>query len=92
MPEASKIYSAEKIKKRFDDFIMLVRDQGSIYFILLLGHILYRKSGGHKIVCTGIKFISCFNVVKNHTKRFLVFRKRVGLYKCSLTYLRRTVS
>ena len=58
--------------------------------MLLPGHILYRKSGGHKIVCTGVKFKSCFNVVENHANRFLLleqFRK-----KYSLTYLRRTVS
>ena len=42
------------------------------HFILLPGHILYRKSGGHKIVCTGVKFKSCFNVVENHTNRFLL--------------------
>ena len=34
------------------------------HFILLPGHILYRKSGGHKIVCsicTGVKFKSCLS-------------------------------
>ena len=34
------------------------------HFTLLPGHILYRKPGGHKIVCTGVKFKSYFNVVK----------------------------
>ena len=42
-----------KRNKRFDNFVMLVKDH---HFILLLGHILYRKPGGHKIVCTGVKF------------------------------------
>ena len=61
--------------KEFDDFIMLVWNQGSIFDIATgyTGHILNRKPGGHKIVCTGVKFKSCFNVVKNHTDKFLLF-------------------
>ena len=50
------------------------------HFTLLPGHILYRKPGGHKIVCTGVKFKSYFNVVKNHFSRFLLlqrFRKSI---------------
>ena len=57
-----------KWNKRFDNFMML--GSKDHYFILLSGH-LYRKPGGHKIVCTGVKFKSCFNVVKNHANRFL---------------------
>ena len=49
-------------------------------FILLPCHFLYSKPGGHKIVCTRVKFKNCFNVVKNHTNRFLLlygFRKSI---------------
>ena len=65
-----------KRNKRFDIFIKLVW----VHFMLLPGCILYRKPGGHKIVCTGVKFKSCFNVVKNHTNGFLLlsrFRKSI---------------
>ena len=51
---------------RSGDFVMFcyrVKDQ---CFILLPCHFLYSKSGGHKILCSGVKFKSCFNVVKNY--------------------------
>ena len=60
-----------KRNKRFDNFIMLVWVQSSP-FILLPDHILYRKPGGHNIVCTRVKFKSFFSVVKIHTNRFLL--------------------
>ena len=68
-----------KRNKRFDNFIMLYGSKDH-YFILLPGHILYRKPGGHKIACTGVKFKSCFNVAENYAKRFLLlwrFRKSI---------------
>ena len=82
-----------KETKRFDNSIMLIGVNGSKdqYFILLPGHIQYRKHRGHKKVCTGVKFKSCYHVVKNHIKRFLLlyrFRKKYSL----MTYLRCTVS
>ena len=61
------------------------------YFILLQGHILYRKPRGLKIVCTEVKFKSCFNVVKNLTKNSSYYNDSEKK-KYSLTYLRRTVS
>ena len=61
-----------KRNKRFDNFIMLVWVQGSPFHIAAGSHILYRKPRGHKIAYTGVKFKSCFNVVKNHTNRFLL--------------------
>ena len=52
-----------KRNKRFDNLCWY--GSKNHYFILLPGHILYRKPGGHKIVCIGVKFKRCFNVVKN---------------------------
>ena len=52
----------------------------------MLGHILYRKSGGHKIVCTGVKFKSWFNVIKNHTNRFLLLKQFRKKYSSTFNY------
>ena len=70
-PNATKVYSAEKKK---EGLIISLCWYGSKdhHFILLPGHIMYRKPVGHKIVCTGVKFKSCFSVVKNHTNSFLL--------------------
>ena len=61
-----------QLEKKQKGLIILLCWYGSKdpYVILLPGHILYRKPGGHKIVYTGVKFKSSFNVVKNHTNRF----------------------
>ena len=60
-----------KRNKRFDNSIMLVWVQGSLFHIAARSHPVH-KAWGHKIVCTGVKFKSGFNVVKNHTNRFLL--------------------
>ena len=39
------------------------------------------------IVCTGVKFKRCFNIVENHTNRFLLLlRFRKVLFDLSTTY------
>ena len=43
---------------------MLVGVQGSLFHIAAGSHPVQGKAGDHKIVCTGVKFKSCFNVVK----------------------------
>ena len=50
---------------------MLVWVQGSPFHIAAGSHPV-EEAWGHKIVYTGAKFKSCFNVVKNHTNRFLL--------------------
>ena len=68
---------------RFDDYIMLVLYQGSIFHIATGSHPVRETwGGGHKskIVCTGVKFKRWLNFVKNHTNRFLLllrFRKSI---------------
>ena len=52
-----------KRNKRFDNFIMLVRVQGSLFHIAAGSHPV-QEAWGNKIVCTEVKFKSCFNVVK----------------------------
>ena len=53
-----------KRNKRLDNFIMLVWVQGSPFHI---------AAGSHPVQeALGVKFKSCFNVVKNHTNRFLL--------------------
>ena len=74
----------------FDSFIMWVRVQGSPCHIAAGSHPV-QEAGGHKIVYTGVKFKSCFKVVKNHqppTNGVCLTIQE----KYSLTYLRRTVS
>ena len=71
---ASKIYSAEKMQRVWWFYYVGMGPRTNI-FILLPGHILYRKPWGHKIVCTGDKFKSCVNVVKNHTDSFLLLKR-----------------
>ena len=61
------------------------------YFILLPGHSLYMKPGGHKIVCKGVKFKSCFDVVKTYRQIPTCYNDSEKK-KYSLTYLRDTVS
>ena len=46
--EATKVYSAEWKKKKFDNFIMFVWVQGSPFHIAAGS--LYRKPGGHKFI------------------------------------------
>ena len=47
---------------------MLAGVQGPLFHIAAGSHpVIYRRPGGHKIICTGVKFKSCFNVVKTHT-------------------------
>ena len=73
------------------NFITLAWVQGSVFHIAAGSHPV-QEVWGHKIVCTGVKFKSCFNVVENHTNIFLLLTIRK---KFSLTYLRpwrRTVS
>ena len=60
-----------KRHERFADLFMLVRDQGSVFHIAAGSHPV-QEAWGHKIVCTGVKFKSCFNDVKNHSNRFLL--------------------
>ena len=60
-----------KRNKRFDNFIMLVEVQGSLFHIATRSHPV-QEAWGHKILCTGVKFKSCFNVVETHTNRFLL--------------------
>ena len=88
-PDASNILSAEKKQK---GLIILLCWYGSKdpYVILLPGHILYRKPGGHKIVYTGVKFKSSFNVVKTIPTDSACYNDSEKKY--SLTYLQRTVS
>ena len=53
--------SYEKVKTGVFDgpqILQLIKDQNFITS--------YDSCRGHKIVCTGVKFKSCFNVVKNH--------------------------
>ena len=78
-PDAGIVYSAEK-KQKVWWFQYVGRDPEITISYCCWGHMLCRKPGGHKIVCTGVKFKSCFNVVKNHTNRFLLlyqFRKSI---------------
>ena len=56
--------------KSFDNFIV----QGSLFYIAAESHPV-QKAWGHKIVCTGVKFKSCFNVVETRTKRFLLLKR-----------------
>ena len=60
-----------KRNERFDNFIMLVGVQGSLFYIAAGSHPV-QEAWDLKIVCTGVKFKSCFNVVEIHTNRFLL--------------------
>ena len=60
-----------KRNKRFDNRIMLIWLRGSLFHITAGSHPV-QKAWGHKIVSSGVKFKSCFNIVKNHTHRFLL--------------------
>ena len=74
-----RMFTQLKRNKRFDNFIMLVGVQRSLFHIAAGSHPV-QEAWGHKIVCTGVKFKSCFNVVETHTNRFLLlkrFRKSV---------------
>ena len=75
----------------FDSFIMWVRVQGSPCHIAAGPHPV-QEAGGHKIIYTGVKFKSCFNVVKNHQPPTNSACYHDSEKKYSLTYLRRTVS
>ena len=55
---------------RFDDFIMFLQGQVSIFHIAAMSRHV-QSACSHKIVCTGIKFKSLSNVVSNNTNRFL---------------------
>ena len=81
-PDALAKFDQLKRNKRFDNFIMLVWVQGSLFHIAAGSHHVQETWGGHKIVCTGVKFKSCFSVVENHTNRFLLLaiQKKYTIY------------
>ena len=60
-----------KRNKRFDNFIMLVWVQGSPFHIAAGSHPVQEAWGSQDSLYRG-KFKSCFNVVENHTNRFLL--------------------
>ena len=70
-PDAAR-YQSLLSWKETKGLIILLCWYGSKDSISYCCRVLYGKPGGHKIVCTGVKFKSCFNVVENHTNRFLL--------------------
>ena len=60
-----------KRNKRFDNLIMLVGVQGSLFHVAAGTHPV-QETWGSQDSFAGVKFKSCFNVVETHTKRFLL--------------------
>ena len=67
-----------KRNKRFDNFIMLVWVQGSLFHIAARSHSVQEAWRSQDSLYRG-QIQSCFNVVENHTNRFLLlwFRKSI---------------
>ena len=66
-----RMFTQLKRNKRFDNFIMLVWVQGSPFHIAAGSHPV-QEAWGSQDSLYRVKFKSCFNVVENHTNRFLL--------------------
>ena len=71
-PDATKVYSAEKKQKVWSFHFVGMGPRITISYCCRVTSCTGSLWVTHKIVCTGVKFKSCFNVVVNHTNRFLL--------------------